>query len=385
MLAAGYLRNRLGGRRRAEAKALDTRQAAAVVEAAAARIGVGREATAPVAAALETHGVKYAWQLEHSNASHWASFNASFGLEMAIMAELQSPTASGSMAPKTLARSASQAKLQRQRSSNALARDSELPDRLRRFLLMPGPNGEEPAPLGEPGALFLSMLTTPPEGRQNLYLMICELLALIAGLMIPIPLEMLRQRTAAAQEQQGWTLAPSWTTASFSDGIDALAFWIFVMLVHVVFYAVVNALFIGASGCEASAQYYQFQTSILSTVLIWFMFGAFLPLNVLVGWALAAEATSVYPLLAAVPLIVVMNVPLQTMVMKFLISEMPLELYHLPSWMLGFMRSQMGPIPSVAKQMSREALKPAAVERAVQLRLRAGVDGPREDLGAFEV
>ena len=103
------------------------------------------------------------------------------------------------------------------------------------------------------------------------------------------------------------------------------------------------------------------------------------------GWALAAEATSVYPLLAAVPLIVVMNVPLQTMVMKFLISEMPLELYHLPIWMLSFMRSQMGPIPSVAKQMSREALKPAAVERAVQLRLRAGVDGPREDLGAFEV
>ena len=41
-------RTRFGGRRRAEAKALDTRQAAAVVEAAAARIGVGREATAPV-------------------------------------------------------------------------------------------------------------------------------------------------------------------------------------------------------------------------------------------------------------------------------------------------------------------------------------------------
>ena len=52
-----------------------------------------------------------------------------------------------------------------------------MPERLRRFLLLPGPGGEEAERLGSPSAFYLGILVVPPEDRHSLALVLLELLA----------------------------------------------------------------------------------------------------------------------------------------------------------------------------------------------------------------
>ena len=65
--------------------------------------------------------------------------------------------------------------------------DGEMPERLRRFLLLPGPGGEEAERLGSPSAFYLGILVVPPEDRHSLALVLLELLALVSGLFVSVP------------------------------------------------------------------------------------------------------------------------------------------------------------------------------------------------------
>lgn len=106
----------------------------------------------------------------------------------------------------------------------------ELPDRLRAFLLLPGLDGEPLPPLGSFSAFFMPMLLLPPHERQGKVLMILELLALIIGLILPIPHDIIMSELLPVAEPyyvgsenvtgayiKGWDVMPT-----VDDGIRAL-------------------------------------------------------------------------------------------------------------------------------------------------------------------
>ena len=64
---------------------------------------------------------------------------------------------------------------------------------------------------------------------------------------------------------------------------------------------------------------------------------------------------------------------ISTTLWEFYIREFPLELYHLPNFLLAIQRRLS---PKLAPRLRRESLAPAARVRAAYLRERAGIDPP---------
>ena len=162
----------------------DGRSAEAVLDAAAARFGMPHEPA--VAAALTASNVRWASQLAELEKSDWEKMGASIGLQTAAKAELADPTISAAA------------------SSNDNIMDNE---RMRRFLLLPNADGTEAKPLRETSAKFLGLLATPAADRQMLMLALCEFLALISGLFLPLPLGLRRHARASARARARETRA----------------------------------------------------------------------------------------------------------------------------------------------------------------------------------
>ena len=330
----------------------DARSAEALVESAVACVG-GQEATAPVLEALRENGVLWAWQLEQADPNDWIKFGASTGLKLAIKAELQSPTAHSMPAVTSL-------------GNEALGNEQ-----LRRFLLVPTPNGEEPERLRTVGGLFLALLTIPPSNQQSLMLALFEMLALVGGLLLPLPLQLFRstgQGSAAAL--QGWTLMPS-----REDWTDAVAVFILVMLIWIVFCSVTLALCVASSGWHASTQYCEAVIPAITTLLMAVVFGVIYPYCFLLFWQLFTVAESPYPLIGAAVLAWTLHAVFIRFNWNFHIEGMALELWHLPSWMMAFIRFVLSTVllGHLASRLTDKALEPAAKKRAAELRGLVGM------------
>ena len=161
----------------------------AIVSAAAAAVDAEQE-SASVTEALLRGGVRWGWQLEHADSDDWANFGASIGLKMAIRAELQNPNSMITTSPE------------KQHQIEILA-----DKRLRNFLLLPGPDGEPPRRLNTINSMFMSLLLVSAADRQNLVIVFCEMLALVSGLMMPLPLVLLMSPSESHPEKV-WDAPP---------------------------------------------------------------------------------------------------------------------------------------------------------------------------------
>ena len=226
------------GSRRTEGSR-DERSVADVVCTASACIGESDAVAACVVATLEEHGVRFAWQLREADSDDWARYGAQDGFKLAIKAELAHPSSVSSTAPRTA-----------DAGGLYTCYGEEVTERLQRFLLLPRPDGSAAKPMGAVTVTFAGILLIAPEDRQNLIIILCELLALVGGLMAPIPISLLSQRAAPADK--GWGTFPR-----EEDGMDAVAIYSFLGLVTVIWMITTTALSTAAGGWNAPIKFYE--------------------------------------------------------------------------------------------------------------------------------
>ena len=323
------------------------RSVEAVLEAAANRIGMPKKA-ASVALALRNHGVFYAWQLAQASDSNWNQLNVDIGLQMAVRAELADPTSS------TVAR-----------AIKVHANADEMPERLRRFLLIPGDDGKEAERLGSVSALYLGLLIVNPDDRQHLALVLFELLALVSGLFVSLPLSFLRDSPAVAAESDAslWQLPPT-----LEDGVDFFAFVVFFSLAFVAYLSVLLALVVAAGGWKGDVRFYEAVGDVTGFLFFFFALVGFIPLCVLVFWRLFNLARSPYMVIGAIGVTQILQLVTNHFSLKFMVQALPLEIYHTPRWFREQCKNVMGPL--LRGMLSDDALRPAAERRAAELRAR---------------
>ena len=352
-----------------------------VVELAAARIGLCKADVNCVIDSMESNGLYWAWQLMHCNASHWAQYGASHGLETAIRHELQNPTDTASGAESEIFQAGPTA------------------EKLRQFLLIPGPDGLEPKPLGDPNAPLMTLLTVPRSDRQKLVVMLCELLALVAGLLLSVPLQLMQLHSQKISSS--WTSLPS-----TDDWFHVCLTILFLCQVLCIMGTCFTAVFVSASGFKGSLQWYGAVIGVLGMVFNLAIFGALLPVVPVVIWHMFDVASSPYPMIGVSLLSYLIANRLVTAIWTFHIEAMALEIYHLPSSMRAFIACIL--VPNLRAQLttqythtrarthtrthahthtcthSHRALRPLARQRAGVLRAHMGV-GCRPDELAFTV
>ena len=323
--------------------ARNARSVDSILEAAGMRINEP-EQTAALASALQANRITFAWQLEQLDSGDWDKLNVSMSLKAAVKAELAHPSHALATSPDA----------------------EEIPDWLRRFLLMPVPGYLEPQPMGELSASFLSILITAPADRQHLVIVLCEMLALASGLFLTIPMGMRRGRAEAAPAK-GWDVPPS-----LDDGMEALLSFTFIVPAISMIISVALAFVVATSGWHGSFQFYRSAMFVFSVNVILFLLGAVFELLILVFWQLFTAATCPYPLIGVVLLVSLIWPFLQYALIKFQLDATPLEMYHSPRWLQTMFKQQPGAIPLRAR-FRDEALKPAAERRAAELRARCGI------------
>ena len=330
-----------------------SRPAESVLRAAAEQIGAAPDAVATIAHSFESNGVYHDWQLVQLTDSNWEKLDIAIGLQAAIRAELVRPSAICDAKP-----------LDAPPPPKAVA---AMPERLQRFLLLPGSDGKDPQPLKSISAVFLAILMVAPEDRQHLVLVLCEMLILITGLILPLPLEFRPPRAAAStwegSPSQGWDMPPS-----RDDAMDAVVFIIFAALLFTAFFSVIVALMVAGSGWRGGDRYYEAIMPSFGALFVLAVFAGCFPLAFLMTWHLFTVASSPYPLLGATAVFFTVNAANNFMLLKCMITVMPLEIYHVPDWMFWLMRNALAPM--LRSQVSRAALKPAAELRAAELRAR---------------
>jgi len=264
----------IGQNKRSDSQARDCRSVEAVVQVAAATTGEAESVTA-IVKALSDLNVLWAWQLRQASDAHWARFGASLGLELAIKAELASPSSGA-----TLSR----------------LRPEDVPPRLRRFLLIPDVDGGPPRRLYAFGALIFGLLTVPPHDRQNLVITVLELLALVSGLLLPIPFETLQRFWMDDLEgERGWAVLP--TTLDFQKALATICFASFLF---VCVFSIFIGLYIAAAGHRASLQFYENAMPALSYLIATLVFGGTWPMLGLIFWNVLIAANSPIPVICAV-------------------------------------------------------------------------------------
>ena len=326
----------------------DERSAEVVVRAAAASIGES-DAANPVIAALEKDSVKFAWQLNEAEREFWPQYGANGGLALAIKAELNHPTTP----PKS------------DFTHVFTCHGEEVTDRLRHFLLIPGPDGQIPSSMGSYKAVFFAIVLTPPGDRQNLLLILCELLALVSGLLLAIPLSLVTPRVP---EEKGWTLMPR-----LEDGMDAFAYFTFFLVLAVLWNIVYVAAATVAGGWKGSMDFFERG---IGVVFIYFMIlgvAVYFGVTTILVWQCFTAATSPYPLIGSLVLAQVGNNFVAIQAAHFTADAMPLEFYHWPQWIR---QSVSGWGPGIKKKLSNPVLEAAARKRAAELCARAGIVVP---------
>lgn len=345
MLAARWLARSLARRGSSQR---DERSVKTVIDLASERLDEPRQDA--VVRELEDNGVRWAWQLGEASDLDWEKLKMSLGMKLAVKAELNNPTA------LSLAVC----------SSTTTFKDDDIDDRMRRFLLMPTADGKEPQKLGEVSALFLGLLVAPAAERQQSLLAVCELMALICGLILPLPLEMRRHSSAAAHsDAKGWDVLPT-----LADGMDAMAGFITLVDAIVAFMAVCMALFIASGGYHADRHFCEGAMSVVTAFFLVFMFCVITPAMCLFVWGLFTDAASPYPMIAGLVLMLLAQTYLGSVMFKFIFKDFALEIYHSPRWAMWMYKVSY---PEHKNLLVDATLRAAAEKRADKLRARAGI------------
>lgn len=349
MLAMRLLSAARGGSEEQDARTVDS-----VLAAAAKRLG---EPGSPAAARqLEANGVKHAWQMAHFSEADWDQLGVSLGMKTAAKAELAEPTAS---APTDS-------------NGQKFKTREELTDRMRRFLLLPDADGNEAKPLGEMTGLFLALLATPVSDRQSLLLALCELIALVTGLLLSSPFD-LRSSIAPAWEADAadtngtatsiWAVAPT-----LMEGRDALVAFVFLLNSHVAVFAVALALYVAAAGSNPDDQWCEAAMGVLAPLYAYFFMGVFFPLIALCFWQSFTDATSPYPMLANLVVVMMFHNSIGGRMQRFFGEAIALEVYHTPKWFLSGVLRPASRGMGTHHLLAPEPLKAAAEKRAAKLR-----------------
>lgn len=316
----------------------DTRTAGAVFSAVAAHVA-DQAAAATAVEALKALGVQWAWQLTHLSDGDWEKINVKLGLKSVVKAELAHPTPPAATQVDELAG-----------------------ERLRQFLLLPGPEGEV-QPLDRIGALGFGLLVVPPVQRQQMALGMFELMALMSGLLLALPVALLQMSDPA------------------DDVFNAGVFFVIFVLVFIAFMCVAFYVIVILSGWQAGLRYYETIATFISNIFAIFFICALWPTLGLVGWAYVRISSSPYPLVAAAILGFVVTHVTNAAVFKSVVTEvMPLQYFHAPSWWLAVINTVGGPM---GVTVTREACWPLAKSRAAELRSLASVSGADPDEGSF--
>ena len=340
MLAARLLLSKIAPR-----EERDARSAAAVLDAASDRLGKPR--LPAIARNLENHDVMWAWQLAELSDEDWRSFNVPVGLKTAVRAELTSPTSVEFLTGRAVAASA---------VSSGVSNE-----RLRNFLLMPDGQNANGAPLHSLNALFLALLTTPVEDRQQLLIALCELLALISGLALPITLEFRRDVSEVAHtDDKGWDVAPT-----LLDALDGITVFIFDVNVTLVMLSIFFALIIVAGGhcpdddlCEGILGCLGVLTAAIFLCVLVPIFYLFLVHTIMVS-------ASPYAAIGGFVLMNIVIMVINTNMFNFALEHFALEFYHWPHSAKNQFKNL---VPWIRHKFSDKALKPLAERRAAKLR-----------------
>ena len=316
----------------------DTRSAEAVLDAAAQHLG---EPSMPAAARiLETNGVRWAWQMLHLTDNDWDQLGISLGLKTAAKAELANPSAPCATAGVT---------------------EGEVTKRMQRFLLQPDAGGGEAKPLGSMSALFLGLLVMPVSERQSVLLSLCELLALVSGLFLPIPLEF-RRIVGSSEVTKGWDEMPT-----LADGMDALVAMLFLFDAFVAAFSVCLAIYVASGGYHADDRFCEGAMAVMGVLLVTWMVGVFLPLLGLSFWHFFTVSASPYPCLACLVMVLLCNLALGDAVNRFFAEPLALEFYHTPRWFKELCRQSF---PYLRHLLNEKAIRAAAERRAAQLHVQ---------------
>ena len=360
-MLASHLLHRTNGSTSTSSSSPDARSRSveAVFDAAAARFG--RTSEPAVLQALAASGVGCAQQLEQMTEADWGSVGVSLGLKTAVKAELANPTDDGTV---TVHGS----------DGSTGGRDLDGIDMLtRQFLLIPSADGEEAKPLGRWSAFFLSLTATPAADRQNLLLALCELTALVSGLFQPISLDFRRQFNAGdaitatnRTQDKGWDVSPT-----LADGMDATATFLFLCNIWVTFLSVVCGMMIASGGWHLDDQFCRGAIGLLAALLFYlFLHCIVWPLIFLAMWQAFTDASSPYPLIGCLVLFLVFYQFVFTLFLSFVISNMPLEMYHMPRWLKEDIKHFL---PWLKRRVSDQALRGPAERRAARLRMQMGL------------
>lgn len=332
-------------------EAIDDRPVHSIVRSAADRIGDPHAQL--LVPKLEAQRISHAWQLKHFTHAHWEKIGGiSLGLETAIHEVLDNPSIGHPNNSETSAVSA---------DHDEAELIALLPERLRHFLLLPGPDGAPPKRLRALSCIMYGLCSMEPEARQQWALVQCELFALIGGLLMPLSLMYMRAKGSPELETQ----ITGWPTVD--DGMDALAMASFMFSVTAACNAVMIGVVVATTGLQPTWNYPLRLASALIT--LWAMFfGGLFSLLGLIMWHQFYVSTSPWPIAGVFLLSNFFLTYLDSFAMLSMLELAPLEIYHLPVAGLSFMAQVPGMKTWNGKfKMSDDVLRPKAEKRAAAL------------------
>ena len=311
----------------------------------------GADGAAQLISKLHEHGVEWAWQLECADHNDWAAYGASHGLRLAVRAELKNPSVVKTVAAQT---------------------DYMENDRLRRFLLIPDADGNEPPPMREMSSLFLSLLLVAPAHRQGLLTRCFKLLGLVSGLLM-VPASIMLNEFGGGDELPDESIGVWSRRPTAGDVKSAIIAGIFAADVMNAFISVLGSLMVSATGWRGSVHYYELLLPVLGFAFGNLVWGVCIPLLVIIFWKTFDDASSPYPALAALFFCLLFFFAGVDKMWQYNLRAVPLEIYHKPRFELFLLRLLQ---PWLASLFSEKHLLPAARKRAAELRLLAGIDVP---------
>ena len=275
--------------------------AADVVERAAAFLG--KPVPAKLIEAFDAADVMWDWQLSSLSDGDFEQLGCSLGMKAAIRHALRSTEG---LTDRSVA---------------------ELPEEMRRFLLVPEPNGCVPPRLRDLTCLFYSVVLqeSPKDTQQSLF-SLGEVFAVMSGLTLALPISLRRQAPEDVTDLR--------ETPALAQAIDIISALTMTTLALCTVVSCVCALFsqLGESAVEASFALHLRLVRILGQACLWWSISINL-LMVLVtlytyyATGLLAAATAVgFVFLSGSALI------LDLIIRRVLAPCYPLELLHLPYW-----------------------------------------------------
>ena len=353
------LRRRLAGANPSSTDTHDTRTAKEILQAAANAIGMEEGTTDAIVKSLEAESIKHAWQLAHLPFDAWSRIGqgVSMGLITAVKEILENGPPPSDDAPPPL------------------CCDVELTPRLRNFLLLPGEDGSPPKPMCMGSTMLYSALCTTIEHRQAMMLACCELLALLNGLFLAVPLGFMRTRepdfSAEGGDVKGFNVPPT-----IDDGIATTGMIGFGASLTAAIVAVMTGIVVAAAGNQAGNAFYEALFKVIVGIFSTFFFVmAFAIVQIM--WHTITLSSCPWLLVGCFLIEIQPLNALDCLMFRLLADGCALEMYHAPRFVKFVMYNNF---PLLMKDKSGksilrdEVILPKAERRAAVLRAKLGID-----------